>query len=314
MADTITTTTQVPPAVSIYYDRTLLEAAFPYLIHERFAQKRPIPSNSGNTVKFRRYANLSVATTPLPDNGASGNGKQLSKTDLTAQISWYGDYVTITDVVDLTVEDPVMTVAAEKLGKQMAQTRDQIIRDILAACASSTNASGGTNGATPTEITQTDIDGIVKTMLGNDAKMMTSDVYGSQRVGSSPLRKAFWGYMDTDLIDDFELVDKHVITSEYPNGDAVEGEWCSTGNVRWLMTSVGYTTGSPTQYYLPIIGEEAYACTDLEAAAQNIRHGFDSGGVSSPLNRVATSGWKMAFVSRILNDNYMHILKVTHTT
>jgi len=36
-------------------------------------------------------------------------------------------------------------------------------------------------------------------------------------------------------------------------------------------------------------------------------------GTSDPLNQRATSGWKSMFVSRILNDNFMHILVVTRS-
>jgi len=40
---------------------------------------------------------------------------------------------------------------------------------------------------------------------------------------------------------------------------------------------------------------------------------FGSGGTSDPLNQRATAGWKMAFVARILNDNFIQLLQVTHS-
>jgi len=329
MADNLTTSSVIDPAVRIFYDRTLLQAATAELVHERWAQKRPIPKKSGDTVKFRRYSNLTVATTPLSE-GVTPPGQQLAKTDLTARVSQYGDFVHITDVVDMTIEDPEMTVAAEKLGYQMGQTRDVIIRDILAACASSTNASGGSNGGTPTEITISDIDGVVKSLLGGNAKMMTAAIGASSGTGTSPVRPAFRGVFDSAIVDDLEDVSGFVPTSAYPSNQGLEsGEWGVTKNVRWVMTTEGYTTGSPVQYYLPIIGKEAYGVTDLGEAmdlpkymsgestnkqpAGLIVKPFGSGGTSDPLNQRATAGWKMFFVARILNDAFMHILKVTHS-
>ena len=85
----LTTTTQVDAAVSTMYDRLLLMRARPHLIHLLFAQRRNLNKKSGNTIKFRRYTALSVATTPLGE-GNPPAGSQLAKTDLTAVVSQYG--------------------------------------------------------------------------------------------------------------------------------------------------------------------------------------------------------------------------------
>ena len=313
MADTLTTTTQVDPAVSTFYDRVLLKAAEKGMPHLRFAQHARLDKKSGNTYKWRRYSQLSAATTPLSE-GANPTGSQLAKTDLLATVSWYGDYVHITDVVDMTVEDPVLTVAAEKLGYQMDLTFDTLMRDILSASASATNASGGANGNTPTEITRSDIDAVVLTLLGNDAKMMAPTVQAGSGQGTAPVREAFWGIIHTTLLDDLEDCAGFKPVSEYPRqGDVQDLEWGSVGNTRWLMsTNAKSTSDSPVQYHLPIIGKEAYGDVELSAAtAKNIVKGFGSGGTSDPLNRKATSGWKAVWVARILNDNFLHVLEVT---
>ncbi len=315
MSDTLTTTVQVDPAISLYYDRALLEAARAELVHEGLAQKRPIPAKSGNTIKFRRYANLSPADTPLTE-GVTPPGQALSKTDITASISWYGDFVHVTDVVDITGQDAELTVASQKLGYQMGQTRDKIVRDVMVSCASVSNASHGSNGHTPTEITKADIDAVVKTLLSANAKMTTPAVPAGGGQGTVPIRRAYWGIADTDLVDDLEKVTGFTAASEYgDSGASVDAEWGATGNVRWLVTSEGYVSSdTPAVYSLPILGRDAYGVTELtEAAASNIIKPFGSAGTADPLNQRASSGWKMAFVARILNDNFMHVLKVTHS-
>lgn len=311
----LTTTTDVPPAVAIFYDRELLQNARPKLFHEKFAQIRRIPSKSGDTIKFRRYGTLTTATTPLVE-GVTPAGKKLTKTDLLAKVSQYGDFVMITDYVNMTVEDPVLTIAQEELGDQMGRTRDELVRDILIASLSATEAAGGSNGHTPTEITKADIDDVVKTLLGNDAEFFAPKLTASTGVGTSPIREAFWGIAHTDLIDDLEDVSNFKSTSEYPRQEGVvDGEWGSTGNVRWLVSSVANkdTSASPTEYNLPIIAKNAYAVVDLEGATESIVKAFGSGGTSDPLNQRATAGWKMAFVARILNDNFIQVLQVTHS-
>ncbi|MFB3926833.1 MAG: N4-gp56 family major capsid protein [Syntrophales bacterium] len=88
----ITTTTQVDPGVAVYYDRILLKRALPALVHDRFAQKRPIPAKGGTTIKFRRYNSLTAATTPIAE-GVTPPGQQMSKTDLQATVSQYGSFI-----------------------------------------------------------------------------------------------------------------------------------------------------------------------------------------------------------------------------
>ncbi|MFX0200992.1 MAG: N4-gp56 family major capsid protein [Candidatus Hodarchaeota archaeon] len=311
----LTTTTQVDPAVATFYDRVLLKRALPKLVHDKFAQIRNIPKKSGNTIKFRRYGALTVATTPLTE-GQTPPGQKLSKSDLTAQISQYGDYVHISDWVDLTVEDAVLTEAAELLGEQLGKTRDTLIRDILCACASSTDCTGGSNGKTPTEYSKTAIDGIVKILLGADTDMISNIIVGSTKVGTVPIRDAFFGIAHTDLVDALEAVSGFKYLSEYAQqGPIMEAEWGATGNVRWLISTNGHkdTSTTPDTYKSLIIGKNAYGITNLEAGgAKNIVKAFGSGGTADPLNQRCTSGWKMAFVARILNDNFMHILKCSN--
>jgi N4-gp56 family major capsid protein len=310
-----TTTTQVGPAVSTMYDRLLLMRARPHLIHTLFGQRRDLRKKSGNTIRFRRYTNLSVATTPIGE-GATPAGSQLAKTDLNAVVSQYGDFVEISDVVDLTVEDAVITEAVELLGQQFGETIDAVVRDTLSSVASSTNASSGVNGNTPTEITKADVDAVVKTLMGNDAQMISDVVIGDNKFGTVPIPPSYFGLADTDVSDDIAGLSNFVSTQEYGQQMPVlEAEWGSTGRVRWLLSSAGKATSeSPTQYHCFIVGKNAYGLTELEGgSAQTIIKAYGSGGTADPLDQRATVGWKALFVSRILNDNFLINLEVTHS-
>jgi N4-gp56 family major capsid protein len=109
----VTTTAVLPPAVREYYDRLLLMTAYPKLIHQKFAQKRVLPKKSGDTIVFRRYSKLDTVPVALND-GITPPGAQLSATDIQARIDWYGNFVTITNQVELTVEDRVNVQALYK--------------------------------------------------------------------------------------------------------------------------------------------------------------------------------------------------------
>jgi len=307
MANLTTTTTQIDHPVDVYYDRLLLERTTPLLVHAQFGQMRNIPNKSGDTIKFRRYASLSVATTPLTE-GEDPNAQQISKTDILAQVAWYGTFVKVTDRVSLTVADAVTSEIVEILGENRGETIDELTRDVLGATASSTTCSNGTG--TATLLNRTDIDTVVQTLYGNRAKFITSSLKASTGQGTAPIRPSYMGILDTDLIDDLEVVSGYKNTVEYGNWtNLYEGEWGATGNVRWIATDKGYT--SSTNYHCPIIGKNAYGVTSIDmGTAELIHHTPKEAG--SALEMYETLGWKQPHVARILNDNFIHVLICTN--
>lgn len=126
----VTTDTGMSVENKTFYDKELIRTAEPQLVHDQFAQKRPIPKNGGQSVEFRQFGDLPKALTPLTE-GVTPNGKKLSATAKTATVSQYGDYVTISDKLDLTAIDPVALEAVDVIGKQMGLTLDTVTRNKL---------------------------------------------------------------------------------------------------------------------------------------------------------------------------------------
>lgn len=126
--------TTLSPGMSVenktHYDNTLIVTAGPELVHEQFAQKRPIPRNGGKTIEFRRFIPLPKALTPLTE-GVTPPGNQMEVTAIEAKIEQYGDFVVLSDVLDLTAIDKVIVEATKLLGKQAGQTLDTIVRNAM---------------------------------------------------------------------------------------------------------------------------------------------------------------------------------------
>jgi N4-gp56 family major capsid protein len=313
---TVTTVSVLPPAVRDYYDRLLLMTAYPTLIHTKFAQKRRLPRKMGDTIVFRRYSRLATVPIPLVD-GITPPGAPLSATDIKARVDFYGNFVTLTNQVEYTVEDRTLNEAARLLAQNLGQTIDELTRDVLASCMTVVQCSNGGNSQTPTEITKEDILAAVKTLLGNDAEMISEIIPAGQNMFNTfPIRPSFFAFMDTDLLDDLEKVTDFIDTSEYPSQQPVlDAEWGNVANVRFLYTSVGIvSSASPAVYSIPIVGKEAYACVHLgEESGEFYVEPLGSAGSADPLHQRGTVGWQHPFVARILNDSFMLLLEATHS-
>ena len=98
-----------------FYDMTLIDEAAPALVHDQFGQKRPIPKNGGKTIEFRKFAPLAKALTPLTE-GVTPQGKSLDVTTITAEVSQYGDFITMSDMLEMTAIDNVVVEPLTLLG------------------------------------------------------------------------------------------------------------------------------------------------------------------------------------------------------
>jgi len=140
-----------------YYEKRLIDIAEPKLVHDQFADHYPIPVSGGKTIEFRRYDSLDKAVKPITE-GVTPNGNSLNVSAVTETVMQYGDWVQLSDMLEMSAVDNNVLQATRLLGAQAGRTLDTITRDVLA---------GGTNviyapsikGGVVTEVnTRSDID------------------------------------------------------------------------------------------------------------------------------------------------------------
>lgn len=315
----MTTRTQIPKEVSVFYDRTMLLRAVPAFVHNRFAQVRDIPANSGsNVIKFRVYGALTAQTTALTE-GVTPTGKQLSVTDSEATVQYYGDYVTLTDVVLTETIDPVLTEAAEVLGEQAGASVDALARDVLAAGTNIQWASTATQDSQVTSamiINRSEVKQAVRNLRGNNARPVTSMIDPSTGWNTVPVGKSFIGIVSEDTAYDLDDAVGFIPVEKYPNKSMVmEDEIGALANVRFIMTTnakinAGAGASSNDVHYTLIFGKEAYAQTRISGKTlMNIVKPLGSAGTADPLNQRSTSGWKLSYVAKILNQGFLVVLR-----
>ena len=135
---TVTQTTLLPALsddIKTYYEKRLLDNAEPKLVHNQFGDKYPIPKRGGKSIEFRKYDPLPKATTPLTE-GVTPDGNNLNITAITAVVDQYGDWIQLSDMLDLAAIDNNVLQATKLLGSQAGRTLDTLTRDVLC---------GGTN-------------------------------------------------------------------------------------------------------------------------------------------------------------------------
>jgi len=315
-----TTRTQIPAEVNCFYDRALLDKAIPAFIHNRFAQVRDISANSGtNIIKFRRYGLLTAQTTALTE-GVTPSGGQLSVTDMTATVLQYGYYITLTDIVLVQTYDPILTETAEILGEQAGDSLDQLCRDVLVAGATVQYPSTATATDEITaamKINREEVKQVVRTLKGNNAKMITSMINPSTGYNTTPVSRCFVGICSEDVGYDLDDATGWIPTEKYPNRSMVmQDEIGSLGGVRFLETTNAYVESSAGAdsndvHHVLIFGKNAYAQTRISGKAlTNIVKPLGSAGTADPLDQRTTSGWKAFYVASILNANYIVDLQV----
>jgi len=310
-----TTTTEVSHAVNNYYQRTMLMRAIPVFVHTRFGRVYDIPQGNTQTIKFRRYTNLTAATTALTE-GVTPNGSQLAVTDITSVVGQYGDFVTLTDVLQWATLDPLLIETSNLLGDQVSDSLDQICRNVIVAGSTVQYAGTATTRATVAAgmiLNYDEAREAVRTLKGNNAKQFTRAILPGGGFGSSPVPSSYWGICSHNTVYDLKADPSFVPVEEYSSQMGVVAEEVGKlDEIRFVQTTNAKTFSSTvTVHATLVIAQEAYAITRISGkSVEMITKPLGSGGTTDPLNQISTMGWKAIFVAKILNDNF--ILRIEH--
>ena len=307
----VTTDSKLSAENKTFYDRALVEEAGPNLIHGQFGQKRPIPKNGGKRIQFRRYASLPKALKPLTE-GVTPEGRKLSATAVEAEVNQYGDFVCLSDVLDLTAIDNNVLEATKAVGRQAGLTLDTITRNVL---------QSGTNvfycpkvGANGVQTPVTDRSGLDKTCT------LTVDVVkkvaAMLKAANAPKIDGDYvcilhPYVAYDIMSDPRWEEMHKYTTPE---NMYQGEIGRIAGVRFVETSEaavykGTENGCPTGlavFGCLFIAQGAYGVTEVTGGGlQTIIKQLGSAGTADPLDQRSTVGWKALQTAEILMEPYM---------
>ncbi len=307
-----TGTSTLSAEMKTFYDKTLIDEAEPELVHDQFGQERNIPKNGGKTIEFRKFTALPKATTPLTE-GVTPDGRSLSVTSQTATVSQYGDYVTLSDMLEMTAIDNTIVETLSLIGSQAGRTLDTVTREKLAA---------GTNvmyQPTPSSTGET----AVTSRAGLTAKnvLTVKEVFRAaaalKAANAKPINGDFVAiihpYVAYDLM--MEAGDQWIDIQKYQHPENIyNGEIGKIGGVRFVQTTeakIWKGTADKCADGVAVFGTlfiaaNAYGKTSVNGGGlETIVKQKGSGGTSDPLDQRSTIGWKAVKTAEILTEEYM---------
>ena len=285
-----------------FYDMTLIDEAQASLVHDQFAQKRPIPKNSGKTIEFRKFSSLPKALTPLTE-GVTPDGKSLNVTAITATVAQYGDYITQSDVLELTTIDNTILEATKLLGRQAGLTLDTITRNIMHSGTNVTYCPKVAADGSETAVTS-------RSGLDNTCQLtvkVVQKVVAKLRGQNAPTINGKYvaiihPYVAYDLMRDPEWIEAH----KYAKPENLyEGEIGEIAGVRFVQTTEAkvYENGVFGTLFM---GEGAYGVTEITGGGlQTIVKQKGSAGTADPLDQRSSVGWKAIKTAELLIPNYL---------
>lgn len=341
----VTSYGDISPAVAAYSVVRMLKRAMPYMHLEKFGQTYPIPTNSTTTAKFRRYFlsgttgsagsgsgsfYIPVATTPLVE-GVTPNGSRLANQDYTVTLAQYGDYITITDVIEDTHTDPVLQQATDILGEQAALTVETLRFNVLKAGTNVFYANGvGGRSSVVAAISLADQRRVTTALNRQNAKKITQVVASTADFNTKSVEAAYMAVCHPDLETDIRSMSGFKPVADYgPHTTPFEGEigsveqvrymsstviapWADAGGLKGVMRS---TTGTNADVY-PILffARDAFGIVPLKGkSAMTPMVVNPKPAAGDPLAQRGTVGWKLWTATVILQEAFMARLEVAAT-
>lgn len=294
--------------MQLFYDKTFLERAMAELVYDYGADRKPLKKNSGKSIVWNRFTPLAVATTALTEASfvTDLTAVDMTSTIVSATVADYGNYTRVGSLFNLTSIDVDLKEHVEVHGQNAGETIDTLISAQLSA---NTTVQLANAKSALTDLAATDtLDGAeirkaVRTLKTNKGKRWPDGFYRG-------IVQPFTSY---DLMGDTEWLD----ASRYTDTSKTiqPGLLGKLHGVQFVETNLGVTEGSsPTKYHNYICAHHGYGTVDLQGGERKIYVKMpNESSTENPLDLYSTVGWKQAFAAKVLNANWVVVVKTGAT-
>jgi len=285
-----------------YYDSRIRHVAEPMLPHRMLGVQGEIPAGMGSQIIYPRMgAKPTVKTTLVegvtPAPGSASLDKVVGDCD---QIGYYENH---SDLLELTIDSSFLQAQNTAMGYQAARSIDwRTCQDL----SQGTSVYRAGNRATRAEILSTDV------AVLSDIKLIATLLANTNAMKFPGLNR-YVGLIHPnvkhDLTDDpmwDEMVKKNPNPEaqrqfrEFYIGDAYGITWVESTETKVFE---GAGNNSIDVYATQILAQGFYGWHSLQDL-QFIAKQLGSGGTTDPINQRSSTGWKTAFGTTIIFDQY----------
>jgi N4-gp56 family major capsid protein len=241
-----TTATLSPDILAVYMMDELLDRADKDLVFWEKCEKSPIPEGSGKTVQFTRYERLPLPEAPL-EEAVTPLATPITLSTVDAVLDQWGAFVSMSDVVQLIINHPIVQQARELLTLQHNELVD---REVQVVAMGSTNVYFGGNVASRASLVAANV------ISTDDVRRMVATL---RQNGAPPRRGGlFDGIIDPFVEADISKDATFQTAASYSNiatlKDFVVGRWMG---VEWSRSNgiPIISLMSATWYTIPAAGD-----------------------------------------------------------
>ena len=286
-----TTGADMSPTMKTFYDTTLLENAREQMVFTQFGKKQPM---HGNKIEWRKFNTFEKALTPLTE-GVIPTGKTFGMTKIEASTTQHGDYVAVSDRLELESFDDVIFGATEEMGATEGETYDTLTRNILVAGNSVAYAGGK---ASRSALTATDI---------LDPAMVNKAATWLKKNKAPKIDGCYVAIIHPSVAEDLRNSNEWKEFHKYNDVQPIfKGEIGMLHGVRFVECNEAkvWKEGSVATYATLFLGKDAFGILDPDGEGMEmiIKTKDQIGG---PLNQFSTIGYKFCHGAKILYQERM---------
>lgn len=285
-----------------YYEKVFLARAEYEFILDQGGQKRSQGQNSGKVLHFNRYTPLTKQTTALTE-GVNPPVSTISAATVEATLQEYGLTLKISKFLSLTSIDVNNAEKIALLGQNMGESLNALVRlELDNGTARFTNSKTSSTIASSDTFNATEVRDTVTALEDGKAK---------------PFQDGFFMGKTTTHDKNKLLADSTWVNAKtYSDAkDLYRGEMGELYQVRFLLnkdatTSTGTGSSSTvTLYHTYIHGADAFGVYDLDGDKPKLYIVPDTVDSGNPAGRFATISWAGSYVCKILNSDWIRVLK-----
>lgn len=287
----VTTQSSMSPTMKTFYDTALLENAREEMIFTQFGKKQPM---KGNKVEWRKFNTFAKALTPLTE-GVIPEGKTFGMTNVEATTTQHGDYVAVSDRLELESFDDVIFGATEEMGASEGETYDTLTRNILVGGNSVAYANGKTSRSA---LTNADI---------LDPAMVNKAVTWLKKNKAPKIDGCYVAIVHPSVAEDLRESEAWKEFHKYNDVAPIfKGEIGMLHGCRFVECNEAkiWKDGDTAVYATLFLGKDAFGILDPEGEGMEmiIKTKEQIGG---PLNQFSTIGYKFCHGAKILYQERM---------